>query len=137
MRQQGATDAGAAVLREHEQILEPESAPAFPGREGVKEDCEADRASVELCYYGFGIGLWAEQAVGQQFCRAADVLGRSLVLGELPDQREDRSDVVGRGRPNLNPRAQSDFGRSSSRLRIFPVGPFGRSSTNQIRRGYL
>jgi hypothetical protein len=31
----------------------------------------------------------------------------------------------------------TDSGTSISRLRILPVGPFGSSSTNQMRRGYL
>ena len=101
------------------------------------EDGEAGGLAVELGDHRLGRRLGAEQRLAEQLRRAGHLLGGTLVGGELDDQRVDQLDV-GRGRRPQRDRGAHPFpGSSISRLRILPVGPFGRSSTNQIRRGYL
>ena len=59
---------------------------------------------------------------------------------EPADRRRRPRDSVLLGaqrRRDAGQEALADSGALISRLRIFPVGPFGSSSGNQIRRGYL
>ena len=81
--------------------------------------------------------LRAEQRRREHLLGADDLIRGALVLGQLDDQREHQRNVLAPGRADARRLAQSLSGGSISRLRILPVGPLGRSSTNHTWRGYL
>src|SRR5262249_37255846 len=145
--QQSPAGPGATALGAYEQILEPDSRQALPGREARVEQREPRRRAVDLGDHRFGGRLRPEERLGELLHGAGDLIGAVLMGRELDDHRVDLFDVVGGGGPDpyagAGPGAFAAVAHSGtgaagtaiSRLRILPVGPLGKSSTNQIWRG--
>src|SRR3954447_13809441 len=96
--------------------------------------------------------LAAGVAAGEAL-RAGWASGRAVAVGAALPSLDPQPSASAASAPSPNPMALltplrmadalrryavlTDSGTSISRLRILPVGPFGSSSTNQMRRGYL
>ena len=133
MPEQSLANPVAATLRHDEQILEPDPGTALPGRERAVEDRVADcrrRRPRRAPPRRWGRGRTAPccSSAGEPVTAS----GCPLVVGQRADQREQLVNVRRSvARADASAAAQDEAGRSISRLRILPVGPFGRSSTSQ------
>ena len=108
--------------------------PARPARSRAPVDSANPAARRQLGDHASAAGR-VRTAPPRSMSSVATTWSPRLVLGQLVDQGEDQRNILARGR--MRDGALNRSGGSISRLRILPVGPFGRSSRNQTRRGYL
>ena len=111
----------AGVNSDRPSAIESSSRPSDPARDATVRGCLA-RLSANLLHEVLGIILSAmpDGRAGQQQIQRCGELVCTLT-----------------GRGYHADYASSNGGGTTSRRNSFPVGPVGRLSTNQIRRGYL
>ena len=81
------------MLGRHVEVLQPQTGTAFPGREAPVKQREGDRLAVDFGDQRLGGGRVSEQRPGEKLRVPRDLLGRTLVLRQFADQREDQVDV--------------------------------------------
>src|SRR5258708_15112708 len=109
--QQGAADAAASLLGDHEQVLQVHPRPAEERREVVEEQCEAHRSLIVHGQQDLRVCPLTEQARREQVLRHHHLVLELLVAREPANQlSDDRNILFGRGA-----NADAHLGRSRTR----------------------
>ena len=101
--QQGLAVALAPARGRHVQVLEVDAVAAEPGREAEEPDGQAHDVALHLGHVAEDRRLRAEEHVVELRLGGHRLLGRPLVLGQLPHELNERGHVSGQGGPDHAP----------------------------------
>ena len=83
----------APELWSHVEVLQVDAGPAEEGREAVEEEREASGVVPDVTQQDLRRRTLAEERVAQYLLGCDDLVGETLVLGELPYEGEDQGHV--------------------------------------------